>query len=332
MIDKSLLEWLKTRKNLLAFSGGGDSSALFFLLVQNDIPFDIAIVDYGVREQSKAEVAYAKELAKTYNLQCHHFEAQKIQSNFEAKAREIRYEFFDSLITTYAYDTLLSAHHLGDRLEWFLMQLCKGAGCVELGGMQMVEKRKHYTLVRPLLQTTKEEIYNFLHTNKITYFEDETNDDTTIKRNRFRHHFAAPLLEQYTEGIKRSFRYIDEDIKTLLQECQTTYVKELCICQSDSNRSLAVCVDKELKKKGVVAGRFEKEALKNRTTAVVARKFVVAFYKERYALIAPYITPSSPLEKKFKEECRLLQIEPKLRPYLFTHQEAFDAVKNLTKQ
>ena len=53
--------------NLLAFSGGVDSSALFFILMDRGIEFDIAIVNYHKREQSIKEVEYAKHLAKKYN-------------------------------------------------------------------------------------------------------------------------------------------------------------------------------------------------------------------------------------------------------------------------
>jgi len=53
MLEKNLI---KTNKNLLAFSAGVDSSALFFILKQNNIDFDIAIVDYNLRAQSKDEV------------------------------------------------------------------------------------------------------------------------------------------------------------------------------------------------------------------------------------------------------------------------------------
>ena len=40
---------IKNSKNLLAFSGGVDSTALFFLLLKENISFDIAIVNYNVR-------------------------------------------------------------------------------------------------------------------------------------------------------------------------------------------------------------------------------------------------------------------------------------------
>ena len=60
---------ISTKKNLLAFSAGIDSSALFFLLIENNIPFDIAIVNYNMRNQSKDEVIYAKQLATKYKKQ-----------------------------------------------------------------------------------------------------------------------------------------------------------------------------------------------------------------------------------------------------------------------
>ena len=64
MLKPQDISLLKSSKNLLAFSGGADSTALFFLLLENDIPFDIAIVDYAIREQSKEELLFAQELKR----------------------------------------------------------------------------------------------------------------------------------------------------------------------------------------------------------------------------------------------------------------------------
>ena len=64
MLHEATLSYLKTRKNLLAFSGGGDSTALFFLLLEQGIPFDIVLVNYQTRPQSDEEEAYAKTLEK----------------------------------------------------------------------------------------------------------------------------------------------------------------------------------------------------------------------------------------------------------------------------
>lgn len=145
----------------MAFSGGIDSTALFFLLLKHNIKFDIAIVDYHIREQSQEEVKYAKELASLHNLTCYTFDAPKIETNFEARAREIRYDFFEEIISTHGYDNLITAHHLGDRFEWMLMQFCKGAGCAEIAGMTKEQNRGFYTLVRPLLHLEKKSFLSF---------------------------------------------------------------------------------------------------------------------------------------------------------------------------
>ncbi len=329
MLSKSVVEKLKKSKNLLAFSGGGDSTALFFLLLEHHIPFDIAIVDYGVREQSKKEVRYAKELASKYNKKCFVETAPEIRKNFEATARKIRYTFFEKLIEKHRYDTLLTAHHLGDRLEWFLMQLCKGSGCLELAGMRIYEKREGYKLVRPLLQQSKEELTNYLQSHNIRYFHDTTNDDESFMRNRFRHNFAEPLLQKYKEGIRRSFTYMDEDRDLLLEKCEFFQEGELsCFYKTASHRSTLHCIDTELKKRGFVLSTFEKEQLKKAQNMIVGRKYLIVFH-DKVVCISPYSDTKTTLPKKFKEECRKLKIEPKLRPFFHSHPKAFLLFKKL---
>jgi tRNA(Ile)-lysidine synthase len=238
-------ELLQDKKNLLAFSAGVDSTALLFLLLQNAIAFDVAIVDYGLREQSKEEVAYAQTLAKEHGFACHLLSAPKITRNFEANARTLRYDFFESLIKEHGYENLLAAHHLGDRFEWMLMQFCKGAGCYELSGMKAIEKREGYLLLRPLLHLDKTRLLKYLHERKIHYFEDESNKDEKYKRNEFRHNYASPLLEKYRSGIAKSFEYMDEDVNQLIKKVKIQKRNALAFFETtDSSRSNIVAIDK----------------------------------------------------------------------------------------
>ena len=117
---------IRNQKNLLAFSAGVDSSALFFLLLENNVPFDIAIVNYNLRAQSKEEISYAKELSHTYKKEIFIYETKlDSNSNFEKNARDIRYAFFEKIIKEHHYANLITAHQLNDKLEWFMMQLSK---------------------------------------------------------------------------------------------------------------------------------------------------------------------------------------------------------------
>ncbi|WP_324171293.1 tRNA lysidine(34) synthetase TilS [Sulfurimonas sp.] len=329
MLEISSLKTLENKKNLLAFSAGVDSTALFFLLLNDSIKFDIAIVNYGQRNQAVEEVAYAKELASTYNLKCHTFIAKKIDKNFESTARNIRYNFFEELITTYNYDNLLTAHHLGDRFEWMLMQFCKGAGCAELAGMREKEQREFYTLIRPLLRLDKQELYSYLKANNIKYFEDNSNLDEDITRNSFRHNHASPLLDKYLDGIKKSFAYLDEDKAMLTPEVIIKNIDEFSyFAKQKTKRADIFTIDKLLKSKKYMLSFKERELLKNKNTLIVGRKFIVNI-NEYFIFIVPYLDANLKMNHKFKEECRVLKIEPKLRPFLYANEIVFEKVKEL---
>lgn len=217
-IATHILAYLRQGKNLLAFSGGVDSSALFFVLLEHNIVFDIAIIDYGVREQSKKEVLYAKKLANKYEKSCHVLISEQIKKDFEASARKIRYSFFHKLITKYDYNNLITAHHFDDRLEWFFMQLTRGAGLNTLLGFQDVAQRivkcKAYHLLRPFITYTKQDILQYNSENGILYFLDSSNEDISYKRNFFRKNIAKPL-SIFNEGIKKSFLYLEKEYKAL---------------------------------------------------------------------------------------------------------------------
>ncbi|MCG4100795.1 ATP-binding protein, partial [Campylobacter jejuni] len=51
-IKDEILALLKKGKNLLAFSYGSDSSALFYLLMQEKIDFDLVMINYKTRKNS----------------------------------------------------------------------------------------------------------------------------------------------------------------------------------------------------------------------------------------------------------------------------------------
>jgi len=328
MLDTSTLPQLHEGKNLLAFSGGVDSSALFFLLLEQNIDFDIAIVDYQRRPQSKEEVAYAKELALKYAKRCHLSEVSLSERSFEAEARKVRYHFFETLIQEYHYDNLITAHQLDDRLEWLLMQLSKGAGLYELLGMQPLEVRDTYTLLRPLLLTPRSELLNYLNHKAIHYYEDESNQDLRHKRNLFRQQVAAPLMQYSVTGVRKSFDYLHDDLKELLDTTPTLHkVKALhYFLRPDSRRHAIIIIDKLLKSSGHLMRQGDREALKERDEHLVGRRYVVSFH-ERYCFIAPY--REYVMEHAFKERCRVLGIPKKLRPYLATEPAAYAIVKEL---
>ncbi len=312
-LSPKLSSLLKNKRNLLAFSAGVDSSALFFLLLEHNIAFDIALVNYGLRQQANEEEAYALELSKKYTIKVHIAHAPKFKNNFEKNARDFRYAFFDRLMSD--YDNLLTAHQLNDQLEWFLMRLTKGAGVYELMGLEEVSQRKDYNVIRPLLQYSKEELLEYLKSHNHRYFVDQSNFEPCYERNIFRERFSNELLESYSEGIKRSFNYLKEDKEALNSGIKELFHhKELFIIGYKYSYQIPRVVDQYLKKLGYILSASQREELKSKTSIVFGGKWAVEI-KEDKIFIAPYSTEAMP--KRFKEQCRVAKIPSKVRPYLF---------------
>ncbi|HEX5711037.1 MAG TPA: tRNA lysidine(34) synthetase TilS [Sulfuricurvum sp.] len=322
------LEQLREGKVLLAFSGGVDSTALFHILLENNIAFDIAHVNYHTRAASETEALNAQTLAHSYNLQCHSHSCRLDSINFEHRAREERYAFFETLMEKYRYTYLLTAHQLNDRLEWMLMQLTRGCGLPELLGIKSQDTRGKLSILRPLLQHNRQEIEAYLNRHNLSHFIDESNSDESYTRNRFRHRHSTPIMREHSDAIRRSFRYLDEDSDLLIEKVLFESVQELYYATNPSStRSLIYGIDQHLKSLGILMSGHEKERLKKEKSCVISRQYVVSMEENR-TFIAPYY-PKIVMDKGFKEECRKLKIDPKLRGYLYGAHEAFALIRRL---
>ena len=309
---------IKESKNLLAFSAGVDSSALFFLLLKQNIPFDIVIVNYNVRVQSKDEVLYAKELALKYNKQIY-IKNIKLEStsNFERTARDIRYKFFEEIIDKNSYEVLITAHQLNDKLEWFLMQLTKGAGLIELIGFNEFEQKENYKIYKPLLDITKKELEEFLQKEDIKYFIDNSNFDEKYKRNYFRHNFSDKLLSEYSNGIKKSFKYLQNDINSLnlsIKPIKVFNKLEIYQNQNDNNLNIRI-IDNNLKKRGFLLSSAQRNEIIKQKEITISHKINITL-NEDFIWICPKIEIN--MDKKFKEFCRINKIPKNMRAYIYS--------------
>ena len=312
---KPTLDLLKEGKNLLAFSGGVDSSALFFTLKNYDIDFDLAIVNYGKREESKEEVNYAKELCLRYNKRFFLYKCDLEDSNFEHNARVQRYDFFKKIIKENDYENLITAHQLNDRLEWFLMQLGRGSGLVEMLGMSQIEDSENYKIIRPFLHISRKKIQEFLNLNKIKYFIDKSNNSNRYKRNRIRHNYSNSFVEEFENGLTKSFEYLENDIDILLPKNEKK-IENLFILKRESEDLKNIRqIDKVVKKMGILISKAQREEIIKTKDCVISDKIAIAF-TDNSIFISPFIKSNMP--KKFKELCRVNKIPSKIRPYLYT--------------
>lgn len=114
----------------------------------------------------------------------------------EEQGRNARYQRLAELTADDA--VILLGQHRTDQVETLLLQLKRGAGPKGLAGMQAVAPfRGQRRLVRPLLNVTKAQIYAYAHAHGVGWIEDDTNQDTRIERNFFRHVIIPQIEERF---------------------------------------------------------------------------------------------------------------------------------------
>ena len=347
------LDALKGRKNLLAFSGGVDSTALFFALMREKIAFDLGIVNYGVRKSAKDEIKYAKKLAKKYHKKIFIFDSPKIKRNFEGEARRVRYAFFERVILENDYENLILAHQLNDRFEWLLMQLTKGCGLNSLLGFSSnvksnfrflecesqldsqldsrTKNRQTYRIIRPMSEISRFEI-NDDHARQAITFIDKINKNSNFKRNYFRKKFGNKLVKKFVRGIVKSLRYLNADFNALYGESQVLQIKHIFLIPRADFVPLQLFaqIDSVAKRLGYVISQNQRvEIIKSDFSCILGDKIVIDSNVNFIFMCANDLQNAQRYDKKFREKLRIAKIPPKIRP--FVDEITMDSLKNALK-
>jgi tRNA(Ile)-lysidine synthase len=195
----------KDRRFVLGVSGGPDSSVMLdvFLKLKQKYSLELIIVhiNYNLRgEDSKKDEKFVRELAQKNGLPIIVF-APKIRKKAisEEKLRGIRYAFFEEVRTKQNFDFISVAHTLDDQAETVLMRVIRGSGLKGLRAMQI----KNGKIIRPLLNTSRQEVLKYIKENKLKYRIDKSNSERLFFRNKIRNDLIPQLEKKYNPQIKR---------------------------------------------------------------------------------------------------------------------------------
>ncbi|MEN8257980.1 MAG: tRNA lysidine(34) synthetase TilS [Thermodesulfobacteriota bacterium] len=198
---------------VVGVSAGPDSMALLHLLagLGRQLPLNITAiyVDHGLRpDETKAEADLVKESAAKLEVG---FELAKVdvaggaehqKKSLEHMARDLRYQAFDQVATRLGAAKIAVAHTADDQAEEIIIRMLRGAGRGGFSGMKMVRDNR---IVRPLLNTPKEELLAYLQARNIPFLEDSSNQDLRFLRNQVRLEIL-PFLEKYNPAIRSTLR------------------------------------------------------------------------------------------------------------------------------
>ncbi|QEE51527.1 tRNA lysidine(34) synthetase TilS [Flavobacterium alkalisoli] len=213
------LPFLQDKKLLLAVSGGIDSMVLVHLFQKLNYDITIAHCNFGLRgDESDGDENFIKDYASKNNIKIFvtHFDTNKYALDFklsiQLSARQLRYNWFYDLMKEKQLDYLLTAHHLDDSLETFLINLSRGTGIEGLTGIPQQNDK----IIRPLLPFSRNEIEEYAKENNISWREDSSNASNKYLRNKLRHD-VVPVLKSLNTSFMDSF----QDTLIHLQQTQS---------------------------------------------------------------------------------------------------------------
>ena len=210
-INKIFIKKVKPLKQynfLVAVSGGVDSMVLANLFIQNNLNFSIAHCNFGLRaKESNADQEFILSWSRKNKIKCYSSKfsttafCEKSKVSIQEGARNLRYNWFNELKVIHKFDYIVTAHHLDDQLETYLINSMRGTGLKGLLGIPEITSN----LFRPLLQILKDEILVYAEINKIDFREDSSNSKNDYYRNMIRNSII-PEFKKFDDNVMLKFK------------------------------------------------------------------------------------------------------------------------------
>ncbi|EGQ3669341.1 tRNA lysidine(34) synthetase TilS [Staphylococcus pseudintermedius] len=196
--------WKATDHIVVAVSTGIDSMVLLHQLLHDETltyrQLTCLHVHHGLRKASEQEATFIQHYCEQHDIPFYMkrldlsdvvAEGRSIQND----AREMRYQWFDTMMHQLDADGLLTAHHEDDQVETIFYRLFTGKSTRSSLGMSTIEARNGYRLYRPLLNTSKHVIRAYQQQHDVPYFEDTSNASNTYVRNDIRNRILPQIDE-----------------------------------------------------------------------------------------------------------------------------------------
>ena len=303
----------------IAVSGGVDSLALLDLVSfgakKSNIKISIFTVNHNLRIEAAEEVDYVRSIAKklghNFFVLSWHCGDDKIA--LQERARQGRYDLMSAKCHELGIQTLLTAHHLDDMLETYVMRKNKKSGGLGLSSSNSFF-HNDIRILRPLFNFTKAELIEYLQSKNIEWREDVSNKSDLYERNRIRKQIALFSSED-KKRLKHEMQAVNEHALELNQQLLETMAESLQI----NNYGFACIKLTRLK----VASLDIQIQILNYILTIIAGKSVVPRFRNVEKLLAKL---NSDEEIKCSlHGCVLKEKDDKL--YIFREKTAIDQIQ-----
>jgi tRNA(Ile)-lysidine synthase len=200
---------------IVGFSGGLDSTVLLHALAAHPKLYSklMAVhINHGISPNAWLWQNHCEQWCQHQGIPIHTEVVQFDRSaNIEERARQVRYEFFSSLINDKT--CLILAHHQDDQAETLLLQLVRGTGIDGLAAMSAWGYLGEGILARPFLEYSRVQLEHYAALHHLIWIEDESNQDMRYSRNYLRQQIMPLLFKRWPKvvsSIARTARHCQQ--------------------------------------------------------------------------------------------------------------------------
>lgn len=208
-------------KIIVGLSGGPDSISLINVLdeIRNDetidLKFDLiaAHINHNIREEAKSDEDFVVKYCKEKNIEVHvlsidiNKKAKEEKRGTEETGRNVRYEFFEKILIKTKANKIATAHTANDNAETVLMNIIRGSGTSGIKGIRPIRENK---FIRPLIETTREEIEKYCEEKKLNPRYDKTNKENIYTRNKTRNLLIPYIQREFNPNIINTLNRLSE--------------------------------------------------------------------------------------------------------------------------
>ncbi|MBO5403301.1 MAG: tRNA lysidine(34) synthetase TilS, partial [Clostridia bacterium] len=200
---------------LVALSGGADSVCLLSALLECEAAVSAFHLNHGIRgEEADRDEEFCRSLCNRLGVP---FSSERADIpaisaekgiGIEEAARNVRYDKLNREATRINADYIATAHNADDNVETVIFNLVRGCSPDGLCGIPKIRGN----IIRPLLDSTREEIEEYLCKKGLSFVTDSTNSDIAYTRNKIRHS-VLPVLRSINPAISASVARMCESIR-----------------------------------------------------------------------------------------------------------------------
>jgi tRNA(Ile)-lysidine synthase len=206
----------KNDRVLVGFSGGPDSIALLHALKALGIKTYSLHIHHQLRDKHADEdEKFTVQTCKDWNIPTITRKidvkkyAKEHKMSIEESARVLRYEVLSKEASRLQCNKIALGHNANDNTETVILNLTRGTGLSGLAGIPP----KRDNIIRPLIETTRQEILQYLKKYDIDYCTDLTNIELGYRRNYIRHKII-PYLYKINPNLDQTILRTSEIIRT----------------------------------------------------------------------------------------------------------------------